>query len=156
MRPDVINTRPSSSAYAVAFQLGDHLCVRRYFHGVPYLHHGVWVGGPPGHEIVQFGGGEQGRKPDGIGYTSLKEFERGEHSELVSHGRYEGIHWLPEADDREKIVARARWLAEQSPELPRQSYNLIGHNCEHIANWCVCGYTESHQYKRALLVGTAV
>jgi len=22
---------------------------------------------------------------------------------------------------------------------------------EHIANWCVCGYTESHQFKRVLL-----
>lgn len=31
---------------------------------------------------------------------------------------------------------------------PRLPYNLIGHNCEHIANMCVAaGYTESHQVR---------
>jgi hypothetical protein len=126
------------------------------WHGIPYTHHGVWIGGEPGREIVQFGGGDAGRKPDGVGYTSLDGFERGDRAKLVAHGRYEGIHWLPEADAPEKVVGRARWLADHGTELPRQPYNLIGHNCELVANWCVCGYTESHQYKRALFAAAYV
>jgi Lecithin retinol acyltransferase len=142
-------------AAAVAFRPGDHLRVRRHWKGFPYMHHGVFVGGAPEYEIVQFGGGDR-RKPEGIGYTSLDGFQRGAQAELVPHGRYEGIHWLPKADAPETIVLRARWLAEHSSELSPQAYNLVGHNCEHIANWCVCGYTESHQYKRALLAATVV
>ncbi len=147
---------PDQAEGSEAFQTGDHLRVRRAWHGIPYTHHGVWVGGAPGYEIVQFGGGVGGRKPDGVGYTSLDDFSRGAEAELVSHGRYEGIHWLPAADPPERIVERARWLADNAAELPPQPYNLIGHNCEHIANWCVCGYTESHQYKRVLLVAAYV
>jgi len=119
---------------------------------VPYTHHGVYVGDPIGREVVQFGGGVAGKPDARVGFATLAEFENGDRSELVPHGRYEGIHWLPAADPPERIVERARWLADHSAELPPQPYNLIGHNCEHIANWCVCGYTESHQYKRALLV----
>ncbi len=29
------------------------------------------------------------------------------------------------------------------------AYNPFGRNCESIANWCVAGYGESHQWKRA-------
>jgi|ERR1035441_1769404 hypothetical protein len=150
-----ITERAEPAAVAAALRPGDHLRVRRQWHGFQYRHHGVYVGGPQASVIVQFGGGA-GRKPDGIGYASMEDFERGSHAELVSHGRYEGIHWLPKADAPETIVRRARWLADHSPELPPQPYNLVGHNCEHIANWCVCGYTESHQYKRALLAATYV
>lgn len=148
--------RPEHATGTGAFQPGDHLRVRRAWHGIPYTHHAVWVGGWPAGEIVQFGGGVGGRKPEGVGYTSLEEFECGERAELVPHGRYEGIHWLPTADPPERIVRRARWLADNSAELPPQPYHLIGHNCELVANWCVCGYTESHQYKRALLVAAYV
>jgi hypothetical protein len=151
MATSVARNPPDHSTGAGAFQSGDHLRVRRAWHGIPYTHHGVWVDGPPGDEIVQFGDGEGGRKPEGVGYASLEGFERGARAELVPHGRYEGIHWLPHADPPERVVERARWLAEHAAELPPQPYNLIGHNCEHVANWCVCGYTESHQYKRALL-----
>lgn len=148
----VTHERLSAQPINRPFQPGDHLRVRRQWHGIPYSHHGVWVTELPGYEIVQFGGGEGGRKPDGVGYASLDDFERGAPAELVPHGRYEGIHWLPGADPPETIVARARWLADHGADLPPQPYNLIGHNCELVANWCVCGYTESHQYKRVLLV----
>jgi hypothetical protein len=40
---------------------------------------------------------------------------------------------------------------------PRLSYNLIGHNCEHIANMCAAvAYTESHQMRTAWGVHTLV
>lgn len=142
---------PDHSRGKRVFQPGDHLRVQRAWHGIRYKHDGLWVGDERDREILQFGGSEGGRKPDGVGYTSLDGFERGATAELVAHGRYEGIHWLPAADPPERIVARARWLADHGAELPPQPYNLIGHNCELVANWCVCGYTESHQYKRALL-----
>jgi len=133
----------------VGFKPGDHLRVARKLKGwVPYHHHAIYIGDG---EVVQFGGEIRDKPNARIGYASVKEFQDGADAELVPHGRYEGVQWLPEADPPEKIVERARWLADRASLFPSQPYNLIGNNCEHIANWCVCGYTESYQFKRALL-----
>jgi hypothetical protein len=63
----------------------------------------------------------------------------------VQHGRGTlATGYLFPAVEPEEIVARARFLLASSP-FP-QRYNLIGLNCEHIANWCAAGgYCESHQ-----------
>jgi hypothetical protein len=43
---------------------------------------------------------------------------------------------LPRALSPDEIVVRAEWLIGKSrPGL----YNLVGSNCEHLANWCVTG-----------------
>ena len=52
----------------------------------------------------------------------------------------------PAADEPWKIIARAEFLLKLHPKLP---YNLIGHNCEIIANMCISGnWTESYQVRR--------
>jgi hypothetical protein len=141
---ETIQTSPD-----VAFKPGDHLRVARKFKGwVPYAHHAIYVGDG---EVVQFGGEIRDKPNARIGCASVEEFQDGATAELVPHGRYEVVHWLPKADPPDKIVERARWLADRASRSPSQPYNLIGNNCEHIANWCVCGYTESHQFKRALM-----
>ena len=62
----------------------------------------------------------------------LRDFERNGPAEVVRHGRIAGISgYLFEADESWKIIARAEFLLKIQPKL---KYNLIGHNCEHIAN----------------------
>jgi hypothetical protein len=125
----------------VRFQPGDHLRVWRGF----YFHHGVYVGDG---RVVQFGGRVSDKPRARIVEVEFAAFERGGNASVVEHGRHTwpGIWDLPPADPPEKIVERARWLVEHHPD---GAYNLFGRNCETIANWCVAGYGESHQWRRA-------
>jgi hypothetical protein len=121
-------------------KVGDHLKVmRRRFDVVPYAHHGIYEG--DGH-VIDFGSGSW----DGVTRKTLAEF-RGKSLavKLVQHGRGTlATGYLFPAVEPEEIVARARFLLANSP-FP-QRYNLIGLNCEHVANWCAAGgYCESHQ-----------
>jgi hypothetical protein len=55
-----------------------------------------------------------------------------------------GYH--PPTDEGWKVVARAEFLLKLKHRLP---YNLIGHNCEVIANMCASqNWTESYQVRR--------
>lgn len=137
------------TATRAGFKPGDHLRVRR---PVGYFHHGIVVGED---EVVQFGGGKQDNEHAAIVTVPLMEFEHGDHAELVRHGTTNSLGLLlPEADSsREEIVRRARWLASR----PSQPYNLVGHNCEHVANWCATGYyTESHQTRNMSMAAIPV
>jgi hypothetical protein len=119
---------------------GDHLKARRWWLDcVPYWHHGVYEGTG---RVVDFGSGVW----DGATRKTLAEFQDKSSSiHVEKHGRIVlGTGYLFGADNPVQIVARARFLVDASP-FP-QHYNLIGLNCEHIANWCVVGsYCESHQ-----------
>jgi hypothetical protein len=54
--------------------------------------------------------------------------------------------WHPPADEPWKVIKRAEFLLRLQPRVP---YNLIGHNCEIIANMCASGgWTESYQARR--------
>lgn len=60
----------------------------------------------------------------------------------------------PAADYSWKVAARAEFLLKLQPRL---RYNLIGHNCEIIANMCASGsWSESHQTRRFFTVRTAM
>jgi hypothetical protein len=87
---------------------------------------------------------------------SLADFELGGTAEIVRHGYVTrtGV-WHPPADEqRWKIVERAELLLKLQPKL---RYNLIGHNCEHIANMCaVPGWTESYQIRNIFTVRAAM
>jgi hypothetical protein len=122
------------------FRSGDHLQVRRPLF---YNHHGIYVSDD---RVIQFGGGVFDKPNAKIEAVSLKEFERDGTAEVVRHGRRTLLSgYLFEADEPWKIVARAEFLLKLQPKL---RYNLIGHNCEHIANMCVTGgNTESHQIR---------
>lgn len=120
------------------FQPGDHLKVQR---PLLYSHHGIYVGDD---RVIQFGSGIFDKPNAKIEAVSLKDFEKGGTAEFVRHGKdspFTGYH--PPADEPWKIIERAEFLLKLQPKL---RYNLIGHNCEIIANMCACGgWTESYQ-----------
>ena len=79
--------------------------------------------------------------------------EQGGTARVVRHG-YESWFsgWHPPADESWKIVERAEFPLKLQPRLP---YNLVGHNCEIIADMCVSdGWTESYQARKFFLVRT--
>lgn len=130
---------------------GDHIKVRRFYKGgVPYAHHGVYEGDGV---VIDFGGDAT----DSVTRTSLEFVQRASlRVEVVSHGRYTlTTGYLPTAVSRGEILARARCLIGYRP-VP-QPYNLVGFNCEHIANWCVAGgYYESHQTRHVFALKAMV
>src|ERR1700722_6482471 len=79
--------------------------------------------------------------------VTLAEFVQGGIATVERHG-YEsmlGTGYHPPADEGWKIVARAEFLLKLQHRLP---YNLIGHNCEIIANVCASqNWTESYQVR---------
>jgi hypothetical protein len=125
------------------FQPGDHLQVRR---PMGYYHHGIYV---TDERVIQFGSGVMllNKGDAAIDAVTLRDFEQRSTAEVVRHGYeswFTGHH--PAADEPWKIIARAEFLLKLQPKLP---YNLIGHNCEIIANMCVSGsWTESYQVRR--------
>jgi hypothetical protein len=125
------------------FRPGDHLHVLRP--GL-YYHHGIYVSDD---RVIQFGSGVTLGNKRGVGINAvpLAEFEQGATASVVRYGYYSLLSgWHPAADEPWKIVERAEFLLKLQPRLP---YNLIGHNCETIANMCVTGgWTESYQARR--------
>lgn len=133
------------------FRPGDHLQVQR---PSLYYHHGVYV---TDDRVIQFGSGFNlvNKHAIGINVVSLADFEQGRRAKVVRHGYGSWFTgWHPPADEPWKIVERAEFLLKLQPNLP---YNLIGHNCEIIANTCVSGgWTESYQARRYFTVRTVV
>jgi Lecithin retinol acyltransferase len=122
------------------FKPGEHLQVRRK---LGYNHHGIYISDD---RVIQFGSGIFDKPHAAIEAVPLKQFDPGGTAEVVQHGRTRWIDgWLPPADPPHKVIARAEFLLANFPDL---SYNLIGNNCEHIANCCASGgWTESHQVR---------
>ena len=122
------------------FPPGAHLQVRRRLR---YNHHGIYVRDD---RVIQFGGRISDKPIAKIEAVSLREFERDGIAEVVRHGHRTWLSgYLFEPDEPWKIIARAEFLLKLQPKL---QYNVVGHNCEHIANMCVAGgYTESHQVR---------
>jgi Lecithin retinol acyltransferase len=115
------------------FQPGDHLHVRRR---LGYYHHGIYISDD---RVIQFGGGVtlQNKAGTAMAAVSLAEFENGGTAEVVRYGYeswFTGHH--PPTDEGWKAVARAEFLLKLQPRLP---YNVVGHNCEIIANMCASG-----------------
>jgi hypothetical protein len=125
------------------FQPGDHLYVRRR---LGYYHHGIYISDD---RVIQFGGGVtlKSKATTSMDAVPLAAFEDGGIAKVVRHGYdswFTGHH--PLADEAWKAVARAEFLLKLQPELP---YNLVGHNCEIIANMCASSsWTESYQVRR--------
>jgi Lecithin retinol acyltransferase len=126
------------------FQPGDHLKVRRRR---GYDHHGIYV---TDDRVIQFGSGIRlwDKSRTAVNAVALPEFEDRGRAEVEPSG-YEsllGTGYHPAADPGWKVVARAEFLLKLQHRLP---YNLIGHNCEIIANLCASqNWTESYQVRR--------
>jgi len=133
----------------IRFTPGDHLHVRR---PSGYMHHGIYVSED---RVIQFGGRILDKFHATIGIASLKEFECNGVAEVVVHGgRGRFFPPLPDALADNEIIERAEWLF-RNYEPGR--YNVIGNNCEHMANWCMTGwYAESHQVRKMIWVAATV
>jgi hypothetical protein len=133
------------------FRPGDHLHVQR---PSLYFHHGIYISDD---RVIQFGSGANlvNKRGVGINAVSLQDFERGGTARVVRHGYGSWFTgWHPPADKSWQIVERAEFLLKLRPRRP---YNLIGHNCEIIANMCVSGgWTESYQTRRYFTARTVV
>jgi hypothetical protein len=125
------------------FNPGDHLQVWRGL----YHHHGIYVSDE---RVIQFGSGVRlwDKARTAVNAVTLAEFEQGGAATVVRHG-YEswfGTGHHPEVDEGWKVVARSEFLLKLQHRLP---YNLIGHNCEIVANMCASrNWTESYQVRR--------
>ena len=130
------------------FRSGDHLKVRR---PRGYDHHGNYISDDRG---IQFGSGITltGKSRTAVSAVTLAEFVQGGAATVERHG-YESMldtGYHPPADEGWKVVARAEFLLKLQHRLP---YNLIGHNCETIANVCASrNWTESYQVRRCSAV----
>jgi hypothetical protein len=142
-RDPVIRAARSASR---AFEIGDHLRVRRR---LGYFHHGIYIGDG---EVVQFGGRIGDKRQAHIGIASLEAFEsRGiaKRAEAGVIDRWSGLAYT-EPDEPKRIVKRALWLVEH---YPPGRYNVLGSNCETIANFCSTGGApESLQTRGAIYV----
>jgi hypothetical protein len=125
------------------FTPGDQLQVRRF---PGYYHHGIYISDE---RVIQFGSGVDLLHKQGtlVSEVSLEGFEGTGTAEIVRHGFESPVTgWHPPADERWQIIERAEFLLKLQPKLP---YNLIGHNCEHMANLCsVNRWAESYQVRR--------
>jgi hypothetical protein len=144
-RVAALDARAYRRGMAGRFQPGDHLQVRRpslYFHQCIYV---------SDDHVIQFGSSVTLRNKA----VTLEDFEQCATARVVRDGYgscLTGHH--PAADEPWKIVARAEFLLKLHPMLP---YNLIGHNCEIIANMCASGsWTGSYQSRRFFTVRTAM
>lgn len=119
------------------FQVGAHLRDDRTWYG----HDGTYMGDG---WVMQYGGGnlsEKGRSR--IDFVPLADFGKSGRVTVVEH----------ENQDFEETARRALWLYRHPPPMP---YDLIGHNCEHIARWCATGNFNSEQVNGVLVLSTAV
>lgn len=146
---DLNGNEPTASPPAGRFAPGDHLHVRRF---TRYKHHGVYVSDS---RVIQFGGRILDKPDATIGVASINEFERGGVAHVVEHGgRGHFFPPLPDTLPRDEIIKRAEWLLKN---YTPGRYNVIGNNCEHMANWCVTGwYSESHQIRKIIWVAATV
>ena len=126
------------------FRSGDHLKARR---PRGYDYHGIYISDD---RVIQFGSGITltDKSRTAVSAATLAEFVQGCTATLERHG-YESMldtGYHPPADEGWKAVARAEFLLKLQHRLP---YNLIGHNCEIIANMCASrNWTESYQVRR--------
>ena len=91
-----------------------------------YQHHGIDCGDGT---VIHY------RKPsETIERTSLETFARGNPIYVAEYG--DGFGYIPDV-----VVERAE------SRLGERKYNLLFNNCEHFANWCKTGVSESKQVK---------
>jgi Lecithin retinol acyltransferase len=105
---------------------GDHIYVDRG----AYTHHGICI---TSRKIIHFNGRPfQDNKDSVICYTTPQKFAGNKEIQVKDHGDRPSLSYS-------KAVERAKSL------LGKNRYNLIDHNCEHFASWCVTGKSDSGQ-----------
>lgn len=104
--------------------LGAHLTTPRW----GYVHHGIYAGNG---RVIHYAGLHRMLRIRPVQEVTLDEFTRGRGLTVKASAapKYSG----------EEIVKRAR------SRLGEDRYRLISNNCEHFAEWCVCGTGRSMQ-----------
>jgi multisubunit Na+/H+ antiporter MnhB subunit len=121
---------------STGYQIGDHL---RSTRGL-YSHHGIFVG--EGQVVHYAGDVAKNVASASVRLGTLAEFASGQPIEVVSYGKS-----LPPME----VVMRAHAL------LGEARYNLVLHNCEHLATLAKVGEPFSHQVRQVLAaVGTPI
>ncbi|CAM4282380.1 lecithin retinol acyltransferase family protein [Corallococcus exiguus] len=131
---DLLPGQVNAIVAASLYQLGDHL---RSTRGV-YTHHGIYVGEG---QVVHYAG-DRAKDADSarVRLGTLEEFADGHPIEVVPYGTC-----LPPIE----VVMRAHNL------LGEARYNLVLHNCEHLATLAKVGVPFSTQVREVLaIVGT--
>lgn len=130
-----------------SFAPGDHIRVLR----LGYWHHGIYISND---RVIQFGASIRDKRNAVVQAVSLSDFAKGNRVVRVEHPlALPSGDPLGAADRSEEAVYRAEMLLEFHPE---GKYNLLGRNCEHIATFCVTGYSDSPQVRQYLLVGILI
>lgn len=110
---------------------GDCIYVYRNFgqlQGV-YKHYGIDCGDGT---VIHY------RKPsEVVEQTSIATFSRGNPVYVAEYGA--GFGYIPDV-----VVERAK------SRLGERDYNLLSNNCEHLANWCKTGISDSKQIRNYL------
>lgn len=107
---------------------GDQIYAYREFFTIPgvYQHHGIDCGDGT---VIHY------RKPSEIiQRTSIETFARGNPIYVKQYAQ--GFCFIPDV-----VVERA------ASRLGENNYNLLFNNCEHFANWCKTGFSDSRQVR---------
>lgn len=126
----------------------EHLYVWRIFCGVPYQHHGVHLGDNTVVHFTDPNSNDSYPNPAAhrIIHTEFSEFLKAAPDIDIAAARRLGLvhtirhrHSLPPDQVRQRALEK----------LGAGDYHLVWNNCEHFANWCLTGQSESKQVKQA-------
>lgn len=106
---------------------GDHIRARRQ----GYWHHGIDCGDGT---VIHYSGELLHHKDASVRRSSMEQFARTGTLEVVEHAT---------GYDAETVIQRAE------SRLGETGYHVIANNCEHFAEWCATGQSESSQIRRA-------
>ena len=106
---------------------GEHIAVYRSY----YYHHGIYIGNG---KVIDFSN-------EGVKWKSYADFKEGGKVYAVDHDHH----------SLEENIERANYALTEE----KKSYNLLTHNCEHVATGVATGKQESLQVDRAT-VGAGV
>ena len=127
-------------------EIGDHLVSPRSKIGIPYSHHGIYIGDG---NVVHYAGLSNDADADGskIQVTPLAAFEAGHGFGIKQDG---GSKF-----SRAEIAERAR------SRVGEDGYSMFANNCEHFCMWAIHGCHQSDQvddgtFKGARLLGKAI
>lgn len=110
---------------------GDHLVSPRY--GYFYMHHGIYVAKDL---VVHYSGLNEGFSAGPIVEESLEAFAGGKE-----------VRTMPAC---EGALARNDVIERAYMRVGENQYSVLTNNCEHFANWCVYGWSDSAQARGAM------
>jgi hypothetical protein len=113
--------------------LAAHLVSPRKRKGLPYTHHGIYIGDG---RVIHYSGYHDAMETGPVAETTLYAFAHGSPVHVLMYPK--GVVQFTE----EEIITRAR------SRMGENKYDLLKNNCEHFAEWCCTGINAAYQNKR--------